>query len=63
MIIKKLFERDPHPPDCCHAIPFANHQSELSRPVKNDVSYVHCLVLGVQRSNDVSELEKFFNGG
>ena len=29
--------------------------------MKNDVSYVHRLVLGVQRSGDIGKLEKFFN--
>ena len=58
---KKLLEPNPHPLGCFHAIPFANVQSELAHPVKNDVRYVHSLVLGVRRPGDVGKLEKFFN--
>ena len=60
---KELFEPNPHPLNCCHEIPFVNCQSELARPAKSDVSYVPSLVLIAQRSGDVSDLEKFFNGG
>ena len=31
--------------------------------MKNDVNYVHSLVLSVRRSGDVGELENFFGGG
>ena len=48
---------------CCHAIPFSNFQYELSRHVKNDVSSVNSLVLGVRLSGDAGKIEKFFNGG
>ena len=61
--VRKNLEPNPRPLDCCNAITFANIQSELSRPVKNDISYVNRLVLGVRSSGDVRELEKFFNGG
>ena len=60
---KKNIEPDPCPLDCCHAVPFANRQSKLACPMDNDVSYVHRLVLGLQRSGDVGELKKFFNIG
>ena len=62
MLSEKLFELNPRPLNCCHAITFANQQYKLSCSVKNGVSYVHSLVLGVQHSSDVDELEKFFNG-
>ena len=58
-----MLEPYPHPLHCCHAIPFADFQSELSRPVKKYLGYVHSFVLGVRRSSDVGELNKFFNGG
>ena len=61
--LKKLLEPSPLPMDFCRVIPFANPQSEIARTVKNDVSYVHSLVLGVRRSGDVGKIEKFFNGG
>ena len=44
---EKLIEPNPRPLYCCHAITFANCQSELARSVNNDVRYAHRLVLGV----------------
>ena len=61
--LEKLFEPNPITLDCFHAIPFVNCQYELARTVKNDVRYVHSLVLGVRSSGDVGKLKKFFNGG
>ena len=58
---KTLFETNPLPLDCFCAIPFPNRQSELTRPLKNDFSYVHILVLSVRRSSDVIEHDRLFN--
>ena len=57
-----MFEPNPRPLECCHTIPFANFQSELACTVKNDVRYVHSLVLGVPCSGNVGEIENLFNG-
>ena len=47
VLSKKLFETNPRPLECFYEIPFANFQSELSRPVKNDVL---CTSAGVLQS-------------
>ena len=60
--MKKLFEPNPSPLDCCHAIPFANFQSKLARTVKNHISDIHDSVLCIRSYGNVGELEKFFNG-
>ena len=60
---KTSFEPNPRPLDFFHAIPFANRQSKLARPVNNHIRNIHGLIFRVQHSGDVGELEKFFNRG
>ena len=60
---KIVFEPNPRPLDCCHAIPLENRQTKISCPVKNHIRDIHGLVLCVRCSCDVRELEKFFEGG
>ena len=61
--VRIFFETNPSPLDCCHAITFANCQSQLAHPVKNHIQDIHGLVLCVQNSGDVGKLKKLFNSG
>ena len=60
---KKLFKYNTRLVNCSHAIPLANFQSGISCPVNNHIRDVHSLELGIQRSGDVRDPEKFFCGG
>ena len=60
---KRIFETNPLPLECFHAIPFVNGQSKLACPVKNNIRDIHVLVLCIQHSVSIGELENFFDGG
>ena len=59
---KKLLETNPHLMYGCHIVPFANCKHKITRTVNYHVGNVDGLVLRVQCSGDVFELEKFFDG-
>ena len=46
-----------------HAIPIANHQPKLSRPVEYDVSDIDRLELHIRCTRDVGELKEFLDCG
>ena len=58
-----MFEPYLHLLECWHAVPLANCQPKLDRPVNDHLCNFHGLVLRVGGSGDVGELEEFFDGG
>ena len=59
--VQKLFEPNPCILDCCHAIPFAIFQPEISHTVDNNIRNIHGLDMCIPYSGDVREIEKFFD--